>query len=111
MLITDPRTGVLIALLAVAAVVDWRTRRIPNWLTVPGLVAGVAVNAVAAGWPGAKSSLLGAGLGLLVLLPFVVIKALGAASANGAGLDDLVARRRGGEHRDVRLRPRGGLRM
>jgi prepilin peptidase CpaA len=57
---------------------DWRYRRIPNWLTVPGLLAGIAVNAAAAGWPGVKSSLLGAGLGLLILLPFVMIKALGA---------------------------------
>src|SRR5437016_3307229 len=61
-----------------AGVLDWRYRRIPNWLTVPGLLAGIAVNTVTNGWPGAKSSLLGAGLGLLVLLPFVVIKALGA---------------------------------
>lgn len=65
-------------LAAWAGVMDWRYRRIPNWLTVPGLVAGIAVNTIAAGWPGAKSSVLGAGLGLLVLLPFVVIKALGA---------------------------------
>jgi len=57
---------------------DLRYRRIPNWLTVPGLLAGIAINTWAAGWPGAKSSLLGAGLGLLVLLPFVLIRALGA---------------------------------
>lgn len=61
-----------------AGVLDWRYRRIPNWLTVPGLLAGIGVNTVANGWAGAKSSLLGAGLGLLLLLPFVVIKALGA---------------------------------
>jgi len=61
-----------------AGALDWRYRRIPNWLTVPGLLAGVAVNAVAGGWSGAKGSLLGAGLGLAVLLPFVLIKALGA---------------------------------
>lgn len=61
-----------------AGVLDWRYRRIPNWLTVPGLLAGIAVNTVTNGWPGAKASLLGAGLGLLLLLPFVVIKALGA---------------------------------
>jgi prepilin peptidase CpaA len=61
-----------------AGALDWRYRRIPNWLTVPGLLAGIAVNAVASGWSGAKSSLLGAGLGLAVLLPFVLIKALGA---------------------------------
>ena len=57
---------------------DLRYRRIPNWLTVPGLLAGIAINTWAAGWPGARSSLLGAGLGLLVLLPFVLIRALGA---------------------------------
>jgi prepilin peptidase CpaA len=57
---------------------DLRYRRIPNWLTLPGLIAGIVVNTVSGGWPGAKSSLLGAGLGLLVLLPFVLIRALGA---------------------------------
>lgn len=57
---------------------DWRYRRIPNWLTLPGLIAGIVLNTLSAGWPGAKSSLLGAGLGLLILLPFVLIRALGA---------------------------------
>ena len=57
-------------LAAWAGVMDWRYRRIPNWLTVPGLVAGIAVNTVASGWNGARASLLGAGLGLLILLPF-----------------------------------------
>src|SRR6201987_3996329 len=61
-----------------AGVLDWRYRRIPNWLTLPGLLAGIAVNTLANGWAGAKTSLLGAGLGLLILLPFVMIKALGA---------------------------------
>src|SRR6266704_5767563 len=73
--------GVWIAAVLVAAIagwMDWRYRRIPNWLTVPGLLAGIAVNAAAGGWSGAKASLLGAGLGLLILLPFVLIKALGA---------------------------------
>ncbi len=57
---------------------DWRSRRIPNWLTVPGLVLGIAVNSWLHGWPGAKASLLGAGLGLALLLPFVLIRSLGA---------------------------------
>jgi prepilin peptidase CpaA len=63
---------------AIAGATDWRWRRIPNWLTVPGLLLGVAVNSVAGGWAGAKSSLLGAGLGLALLLPFVLIRSLGA---------------------------------
>jgi len=61
-----------------AGALDWRYRRIPNWLTVTGLVAGLALNSASSGWHGAKTSLLGAGLGLLVLLPFVLLRALGA---------------------------------
>jgi len=63
---------------AAAGISDWRTRRIPNWLTVPGLLLGIIVNLLARGWPGAKDSLLGAGLGLLLLLPFVLLRSLGA---------------------------------
>src|SRR5271165_2559311 len=67
------------ALLAIAAGwTDWRSRRIPNWLTVPGLLLGIAANSWLRGWPGAKDSLLGAGLGLALLLPFVLINSLGA---------------------------------
>jgi prepilin peptidase CpaA len=70
---------ILPALLAFAAGwTDWRSRRIPNWLTVPGLVLGIAVNSWLHGWPGAKDSLLGAALGLALLLPFVLINSLGA---------------------------------
>ena len=75
------REGALILppLLAIAGGwTDWRSRRIPNWLTVPGLVLGIAVNSWLHGWPGAKASLLGAGLGLALLLPFVLIRSLGA---------------------------------
>jgi prepilin peptidase CpaA len=75
------REGVLIlpALLAIAAGwTDYRSRRIPNWLTVPGLLLGIAANSWLRGWPGTKDSLLGAGLGLALLLPFVLIRALGA---------------------------------
>lgn len=70
---------ILPALLAAAAgYTDYRWRRIPNWLTVPALLLGIAVNSMARGWPGAKDSLLGAGLGLLILLPFVALRSLGA---------------------------------
>jgi prepilin peptidase CpaA len=65
-------------LAAVAGYTDYRWRRIPNWLTVPALLLGIAVNSIARGWPGAKDSLLGAGLGLLILLPFVLLRSLGA---------------------------------
>ena len=69
----------LTALLAVSAGwMDWRTRRIPNWLTVPALFLGITANSLADGWGGLRTALLGAGLGLVLLLPFVVIRSLGA---------------------------------
>jgi prepilin peptidase CpaA len=63
---------------AIGGFTDWRSRRIPNWLTVSGLALGVVVSSLTRGWPGAKDSLLGAGLGLLVLFPFVLMRSLGA---------------------------------
>lgn len=63
---------------AIAGFTDWRSRRIPNWLTVGGFVLGILVNSATRGWPGAKDSLLGTGLGLLLLLPFVLMRSLGA---------------------------------
>ena len=62
----------------IAGVWDWRSRRIPNWLTVSGAAAGLAVNTILTGWVGLKAALLGMLLGLAVLLPFVLIRSLGA---------------------------------
>src|SRR5579863_6137526 len=62
----------------IAGFTDWRSRRIPNWLTVCGLLLGITVNSLTRGWLGAKDSLLGAGLGLILLLPFVLLRSLGA---------------------------------
>ncbi|MGA8375282.1 MAG: A24 family peptidase [Candidatus Sulfotelmatobacter sp.] len=88
----QPGVGLKPAVLALAVVfavaagfTDWRSRRIPNWLTVPGLLVGIAVNAATSGVGGLKTSLLGAGLGLLVLLPFVIVRSLGAGDWKLAG--------------------------
>jgi prepilin peptidase CpaA len=62
----------------VAALVDFRTRKIPNWLTVPAFFVGLTLRAVLSGWSGAKASLEGAGLALILLLPLVLMRALGA---------------------------------
>jgi len=67
-----------LALALSAAWTDWRTRKIPNWLTVPALLLGLAVHSVVAGWPGATTSLEGAGLALGLLLPLVLLRGLGA---------------------------------
>jgi prepilin peptidase CpaA len=83
-----PQIGPWIAavLVAMAAgILDWRYRRIPNWLTVSGLVAGVALNTILYRWPGLRAALVGAALGLGLLLPFVLIRSLGAGDWKLAG--------------------------
>ncbi len=69
----------------VAGVLDWRYRRIPNWLTVSGMATGVAVNTILFRWPGLKAALLGALLALGLLLPFVWLRSLGAGDWKLAG--------------------------
>ena len=68
-----------------AGYLDWRYRRIPNWLTVSGFAAGLVVNTALFRWPGFKAALLGAILGLVLLLPFVLVRSLGAGDWKTAG--------------------------
>ena len=63
---------------SVAAVTDLRARRIPNWLVGAGLVSGIGLHVWLDGPQGALLALLGAGLGLAILLPLYVVRALGA---------------------------------
>jgi prepilin peptidase CpaA len=49
--------AVLLALVLGAAVYDVRYRRIPNWLTAGGILAGLVLNAIVKqGWPGGLGS-------------------------------------------------------
>jgi prepilin peptidase CpaA len=73
----------------VMAVGDWRTRRIPNYLTFGGALAGIVFQTVVVGWTGLVQALLGLILGLvLLLLPYILggmgagdVKALAALGA------------------------------
>jgi prepilin peptidase CpaA len=69
---------VTVGVTLLAGWVDFRTRKIPNWLTVPALLLGITLRTALAGWPGTKASLEGAGLALVLLLPLVLLRALGA---------------------------------
>lgn len=74
-----PEVLALAVLLAVVAGwTDLRSRRIPNWLTVPAFVVGIAVNTILNGREGLKASLLGALLGFGLLLPFYLLRSMGA---------------------------------
>jgi prepilin peptidase CpaA len=74
-----------VLLAAIAGFTDLRSRRIPNWLTVSGLVVGIAVRVFFQGWLGVKTSLLGVVVGLGLLLPFVLLRSLGAGDWKLAG--------------------------
>ena len=79
MLVLDPRTGVLIAALVVAAWSDVKTGRIPNELVYSGIAVALAYSGLAP-VRGADllSALGGLGIGLVLLLPLYLMRAMGA---------------------------------
>ena len=52
--------------LAVACFTDLRSHRIPNWLVLPFLLAGIVVSGWLQGWHGLGQSFAGLGLGVLI---------------------------------------------
>jgi prepilin peptidase CpaA len=63
---------------AVATFTDLRSRRIPNWLVLPFLLAGVGVSSWLGGWRGAGRSLEGLGLGVLLFGVLFLLGGMGA---------------------------------
>lgn len=74
----DSVWAVALAFVAWAGWRDWRSRCIPNWLTLSGFALGLGLNSVAEGWAGTKLALGGAGVALGLLLPLVLLRGLGA---------------------------------
>ncbi|HXE50764.1 MAG TPA: A24 family peptidase [Ramlibacter sp.] len=80
MLAANPRIGVLIVLLVAAAVIDYRSYRIPNWLTVGGMLLGLACSAIlpSPDHTGLVWALGGLAVGFGVMLPLYALRILGA---------------------------------
>jgi prepilin peptidase CpaA len=73
---------VLVLLVLAAAAFDIRSRRIPNWLTAGGVLAGLALNAfLYPVLPGLLFALEGLAVGLGVYLALYAIRAMGAGDA------------------------------
>lgn len=70
-----------VIVLAVATFTDLRSRRIPNWLVLPFLVAGIAVSGWLHGWHGIGHSLAGIAVGGVL---FGVLSMMG-----GMGMGDV----------------------
>src|SRR5580700_10539556 len=76
--------AILLTLVLGAAVYDVRYRRIPNWLTVGGVLAGFLMNTfigrvdLRPGWPGLRLSLQGFAIGFGVYVVLYALRAMGA---------------------------------
>src|ERR1051326_9399639 len=85
----NPPVAILVGFLVViAAVIDIRSRRIPNWLTLSGIILGFALNTLLA-YPWPLEGLKNAGLGML--FAFAVYFVLYLIHAMGAGDVKLIA--------------------
>ena len=76
---------VLASVVMTAGVYDIRQRRIPNWLTVTGVLAGFALNGWLYGLGGLLGSAKGIGLAFLVYLPLYLLRAFGAGDVKLMG--------------------------
>ncbi len=62
----------------VAAVIDGYKLKVPNWITFPMILSGIAANTILHGWGGLGGSLLGTAVGLALLMPAYAIGGMGA---------------------------------
>ena len=86
-------TLLVLTLLVVVALAVWQDlarQRIPNVLTISGLAAALALQALEGGMPGIVSALAGAGVGLVCFLPLYLAKGMGVEGAKVHDLDQLV---------------------
>jgi len=85
----DTRLGIgtvcLLGFVGAVAVMDLRTRRIPNRLTFAAAVTAVALGVVRAGWQGGVVSAAGVLAGLAVFLPLCLAGKLGAGDVKAMG--------------------------
>lgn len=64
--------------LIVAAYIDGRQLRVPNWITFPMVLSGIAYHAWCSGLEGTGQALVGMCVGLICLLPLYSVGGMGA---------------------------------
>ena len=75
----------VLALVAAAAVIDWRSRRIPNLLTLGGALAGFALQTGFNGLDGTQAALGGWAVGFALLVPGYALGQTGAGDVKLMG--------------------------
>jgi prepilin peptidase CpaA len=74
----DGIAPVLIFLVLAGAWSDVRTRKIPNWIPVSGVVSGLLLQSWHVGAQGAMTSIAGAALGFGIFVPMYILGGMGA---------------------------------
>lgn len=69
--------AVLMISLAIASISDLLTRRIPNWLTVPGTLVGLGLHCWISGYEGFLTGILGLTTGFFLLFFFYLLGGMG----------------------------------
>jgi prepilin peptidase CpaA len=78
-------TVTLLAILVLAVLKDTQLHRIPNALTAVGIFAGLLLQALAGGAPALLTGLAGLAVGIATLLPFYVVRGMGAGDVKLMG--------------------------
>ena len=78
LLLTNWHVKFVCLVLIVAAWIDGRQLRVPNWITFPMVLAGLAFNTWLDGWWGLGGALWGMTVGLVCLLPLYAVGGMGA---------------------------------
>ena len=69
---------VVCVILIVAAYIDGKQLRVPNWITFPMVFAGLVYSTWTGGWSGLYEGLIGMCVGLATLLPLYAVGGMGA---------------------------------
>ncbi|MGQ0637404.1 MAG: A24 family peptidase [Planctomycetaceae bacterium] len=78
LLLTHWHVKLVSVILILAAWIDGRELRVPNWLTFPLILSGWVFNLAGGGWPGLQESWYGTAVGLACLLPLYAVGGMGA---------------------------------
>ena len=76
---------ILLLLLVIAAGIDMQQHRIPNVLSLGGIVLGIALQGWASGFSGAIAGVAGAAVGIGIFLPFYLGHGMGAGDVKLMG--------------------------
>ncbi len=66
------------AILILAAWIDGKELRVPNWITFPMVLTGLIFSTYMGGWGGFGAGMLGMVVGLLTLMPLYAVGGMGA---------------------------------